>query len=186
MRAIGTGLYAAMMLARGRPEAMQLLAQDNDLAMAARSFWAAALCLPAFICLHALDWAQTGMPAQPARGFALDLLGYVIGWVGFALLSRHLAIALGRGARWPRFVAMWNWCNVIQYFILVIAAVPDLLGLPDIVGQTAWLAAMGWALWLEWYATRLTLDLSGLTAAALVGLDVALGLFVVGFTGSMG
>jgi hypothetical protein len=187
LSAVGAGLQAALLLARGRSEGMALLVGTPDAEMAAtsRSFWAIALSLPAFVALHLLDWAQTGLPPHAAHRFALDLAGYLIGWIGFALLSHRLATMLGRGARWPRFIAVWNWCNVIQYLMLVVGtALPQLLGLPDIVQQTAWLVAMGWALWLEWYATRLALDLSRVQALALVAADFALGLFLLGLTGS--
>ena len=50
--------------------------------------------------------------------------------------------------------------------------------------ETAWLVALGWALWLEWFAARLTLRLPGRTALALVLLDQALGLVVSGVIGS--
>ncbi len=188
LAALGNGLQAALLLARGRSEGVSLLAADppEHMAEAARSFWAVVLCLPAFVCLHLIDWAQSGVPLRPAHGFAMDLLGYVVGWLGFVLLSRSLAESLGRGRRWPRFVAIWNWCNVIQYFMLVGAALPSLLGLPDFVAETVWLVAVGWALWLEWYATRVALDITGLAAAGVVALDVAIGLFLVSITGSIG
>ena len=187
LSAVGNGLQAALLLACGRSDGMSLLAAapDREAAAAARSFWAIALSLPAFVALHLLDWAQTGLPTHVAHRFGLDLLGYAIGWVGFALLSHRLATMLGRGARWPRFIAAWNWCNVIQYLMLVVGtALPQLLDLPDIVQQTAWLVAMGWALWLEWYATRLALDVQPFHAAALVAADFAIGLFLLGLTGS--
>ncbi len=181
IRGVGAGLHAALLLARGRADGLALLSPPPDEAMAtaARSFWAAALCLPAFICLHLLDWSQTAAPVPPARGFAMDLLGYAVGWAGFALISRSIAMQLGRGALWPRFVAVWNWCNVVQYLMLVAAGLPVLLGMPDWISQTAWLIAMGWALWLEWFATRLALDIPGLPAAGLVALDVMIGLVLV-------
>jgi hypothetical protein len=183
MGAVGTGLQAAWMLARGQAGGIALLAEtDNEMRAAARSFWAAALCLPAFVCLHVLDWVQSGMPRHPANGFAMDLLGYVIGWAGFALASRSLAATMGRERNWPRFIAAWNWCNVVQYVMLVVAALPSLLGLPDPVAQVFWLVAMGWALWLEWFSTKVALDISGFQAAGLVMLDVMLGLFLVGLT----
>ena len=187
IRAVGSGLHAALLLARGRADGLLLLAAPEDEARvtAARSFWAVALCLPAFIALHLLDWAQYGPPPNPERGFALDLMGYVIGWMGFALLSRSVAIGLGRGRHWHCFIAAWNWCNVVQYLMLVAAAIPVLLGAPDWLCQTAWLVAMGWALWLEWFATRLALDLPKLQAAGLVVLDLMLGLLLVGVTASM-
>ena len=116
-------------------------------------------------------------------GFAADLLGFVIGWLGFALVSYRVAGALGRRAMWPRFITLWNWCNVVQYLMLVAAALPGLLGWPEVVGQTAWLVALGWALWLEWFMTRLALGLPAPMAATLVILDVAIGLIVAGVTG---
>ena len=179
------GLQAAWLLARGRPEGARLLSVPpaDALAAAARSFWAAPLCLPAFVCLHVIGWMESGLGAFPARGFALDLLGFVIGWAGFALLTRGLAARLGRQALWPGFITAWNWCNVLQYMLLVAAALASLLGLPDVVAETAWLAAMGWALWLEWFATRLTLAVPALTAVALVALDFSIGLMLVALTG---
>ena len=57
----------------------------------------------------------------------------------------------------------------------MLAILPRLLGMPDIVFETAWLVATGWALWLEWYATRLALDITGIQAIGLVLLDEALG-----------
>jgi hypothetical protein len=179
LNGLSNGIQAALLLARGRPEGVGLLAATDGeapQATATRSFWAAALCLPAFMCLQLIDWAQPpGAPSHAGHELALDLLGYVIDWAGFALLSRWLAGTMDRGANWPTFVAAWNWCNVVQYLLLVLASLPPLLGAPQIVGETAWLVATGWALWLEWYATRLTLDITRLQAAGLVLIDLAMG-----------
>ena len=48
-----------------------------------------------------------------------------------------------------------------------------------------WLVAMGWALWLEWFTTKLALDIHGIPAAGLVAMDVAIGLFLVGLTATV-
>jgi len=179
------GLGAALVLARGRAEGIRLLdaGPADQLAIAGYSFWAAAFCLPAFIALRALEWLDGGMPAEPVHGVTLDLLGYAVGWLGFALLSRSIAGMLGRGHLWPRFVTVWNWCNVLQYVVLVLATVPPALGLPDLIGEAVWLIAMGWALWLEWFATRVALEVSGAHAAGLVFLDVMLGALMAVVTG---
>jgi hypothetical protein len=170
-------LHAALLLARGRADGLRVLASRDEptTATALRSFWAVALCLPAFVCLQLIDLAvEPRLPPHAAHGLALQLFGYVIDWAGFALLTHWLAGVMGRAAAWPRFIAAWNWCNVVQYLLLVGAALPPLLGLPEIVGQTAWLAATGWALWIEWYATRLALEVSGAQATGIVLLDQAL------------
>ena len=171
VRSIGSGMHAALLLARGRAEGLRYA--DSDLAGAARSFWAIAVALPAFICLRLLS-GNAG--AVPAHDFALDLLSYIIGWIGFALLSRPVVEAMGAAPRWPRFIVVWNWCNVVQYLLLVLAAVPGLVGAPVLVQEAASLIAIGWALWLEWFAIRLALEVSTLPAIGLVALDLSIGL----------
>jgi hypothetical protein len=176
--AVSSGLHAAWLLARGRAEGLRYV--EADMEGAARSFWAAAICLPAFVCLRLLAWTQTGAPPHPAHVLALDLLSYLIGWFGFAVLSYRLVAAMGLAARWPRAIALWNWCNVIQYVLLVMFSIPGLMGAPAILDQSAQLFGLGWALWLEWFAFRLTLGIGMLRAVGLVALDVAIGLLLAG------
>ncbi len=180
-QAVASGLQGAFLLARGRPEGLRWV--EADLAGAARSFWAAPLCLPAFLCLRLIDWLHVGLPPRPGHALALELLAYIVGWAGYAVLSRRLAAVLGRERCWPRFIAAWNWCNAVQYVLLVAAAVPVLLNAPDSVGQAAELIALGWALWLEWFAARLTLDVAALPAACMVALDLGLGLLLAAAMG---
>jgi hypothetical protein len=182
--ALPAGLRAALRLARGRADGIELLGDPADAMPAAiRSFWAAALCLPAFIALRLAALPAEGDATAIAIGFGRDLAGFVIGWAGFALASHRVAGMIGRSAQWPRFITLWNWCNFVQYMMLVLSTLPGLFGLPDLLGETVWLVAIGWALWLEWFATRLALGLPGLAAAGLVALDVSIGLLISGFTG---
>jgi len=133
---VAAGLQVAMLLARGRPEALRYVEPGLD--GARRSFWAAAICLPLFAGLHLATWRAA---AAPGHAFALDFLGYVVGWTGFALLSRPVVAWIGRAGRWPRFIAAWNWCNVAQYVLLVAAATPGWLHAPDWAQQAAGLVA---------------------------------------------
>ncbi len=177
---VSSGLHAALLLARGRTDALRYV--EDDMAGAARSFWAAAICLPAFLCLRLLAWTAGGMPPNPAHVFALDLLSFGTGWCGFAVLSHRLVTTMGLGARWPRFIALWNWCNVVQYLLLVVFSIPGLLGAPPLLDQAAQLFALGWALWLEWFAFRLTLGIGFVAAIGLVTLDVAIGVVLAAIT----
>jgi len=148
VRPVAVGLQAALMLARGRADGLSMLGSPPDqVAVARRSFWAVAVCLPAFVCLHLLDQKAAGAAVSSARVFATDLCGFVIGWLAFALASHQVATVLGRGEHWLRFITLWNWCNVVQYVMLVVAALPGLLGLPEVIGQTAWLVALGQPQW---------------------------------------
>lgn len=179
----GLGVHAAALLARGRPEGVRLV--GDDMQGAARSFWAVALCVPAFACLRLIDWTEGGVPAHPAHDFAADFAVFLLGWLAFAIVSHKLAARIGRADRWPRFIALWNWCNVVQYTLLVGAGLPGLFGAPEIVSQTAELVAIGWSLWLEWYAARLTLGLRPLAAAGVVLLDVSVGLLIAALAGDL-
>ncbi len=178
---MGDGLQAAWLLARGRPEGLAVLSARAEPAMAtaARSFWAAALCLPAFVCLQLMSLTGTSATAFSAHTFALQLEGYALDWAAFALVSRSLAMVVGQGEKWPVFIAALNWCNVIQFVLLVAAGLPSLLGLPDFVGETVWLVVYGWSLWLEWYVSKLSLDIDGMSAVGFVVLDEALGLILL-------
>ena len=180
MIGVADGLGAALSLAFGRPVGLiRLLAPPAEPRLvAARSFWALAVALPGFLALHLMDWVALGRPSGAAVLLVQDLAGYVVGWLGFAVLSHRLASNIGREGLWPGFIAAWNWCSVVQYLLLVTAGLPRLLGWSGYISDVAWLVAMFWALWLEYVAARLTLVLSRMQAWAIVALDVALGLIV--------
>ncbi len=169
-----SGLHGALLLARGRSEGVRYV--SDDMRMAARSFSAALICAPLFVGVLLLGWMQTGAPADMPHVFALELLSFVISWAGYAVISRPVVAALRREAHWPRFIAIWNWCNVVQYALLLVATIPGALGAPFWLTETSQLVAQGWALWLEWFAIRLSLEVTGVQAAVVMTPDVLLGL----------
>jgi hypothetical protein len=176
------GLAAALLLARGRPEGMALLAPDMETAL--YSFRAALICLPAFLGLRLISWSVQGEPGNGiAIAVAAELVGYVLAWSGFALASKLLAEQAQRGGHWPHFIAAWNWSNLVQYLLLLVLMLPPLMGLPTWLGNALGLVALGYALWLEWFVTRVALGVAGPTAVMFVLLDLALGLFIGGITG---
>ena len=177
---VTSGLHAAVLFARGRSEALHYV--EADMAGATRSFWAMAIGLPAIVCLRLMTWLEYGLPPHAGHAIGLDLMGYVLGWLGFAVLSFHLVPMFGCGPRWPRFIVAWNWCNVIENLLLVLGGIPGLLGAPPMVDEVAQIVAIGWALWIEWFATRESLGTSGLAAALLVVLDQLIGLLLAGLS----
>lgn len=175
---IRAGLSGAFTLALGRREGMDRLPADP--LAPALSFWAAAICLPAFVLLRLMAWSTTTAPDQPLRTLLAGILLYIIGWAGYAVASHRAVAALGRSPLWPRYIVAWNWCNVVQYALFLAASVPALLGVPDWMQQALSLIALFWALWLEWFAARLALQASAMAAFLLVGLDVLIGLVLGG------
>jgi len=75
---------------------------------------------------------------------------------------------------------------VVQYVVLVGLTVPTALGLPSSIGSGLGLAALGYALWLEWFVARTALQLPGGQAAVLVAIDLAIGVFINGVVERIG
>jgi hypothetical protein len=176
LSSVTSGLYAALLLARGRADGVVLVPGDRS--SAARSFWAIAFCIPSVICRLLISWAETGVPPDASRLLGRELIIFVLGWLIFVEVTHRLAPLIGQAERWGRFIAVWNWCNVVESVLIVIGGLPELLGAPSIVGEAAELVTIGWALWLEWYATRLAFGVSTLTALWLVLLDQSIGILL--------
>ncbi len=100
----------------------------------------------------------------------------MLGWLIFVEATYWLARSLGLSQRWRRFIVVWNWCNVIEGVLVIVGGIPGLLGVPDTIDEACQLITLGWALWLEWYATRLSLGVDGFAALGLVVLDQAIGI----------
>jgi hypothetical protein len=173
------GLAGAFLLGRGRQEGFALM--EDTPAGAWRSFAAALICLPAFLGIRLFVWAAGGAPEGGAlRGLLAELIGYAIAWTAFALLSLPIAQSWGRAQAWPRFIAAWNWTNIVQYLVLLALMIPGALGLPAMLSQVLTLCGLAYAVWLEWFIARHALGVTGGRAAVLVVLDLVLGLFLGG------
>lgn len=170
------GLHAALRLARGRADGVVLVPGDRKTIV--RSFWSIALCLPPVICRLLMSWADTGIPADAAHLAAREAIVFVLGWLIFVEATHGLAPTIGCAERWGRFIAVWNWCNVIEGVLVVIGGIPGVLGAPAVIDQACQLIMIGWALWLEWYATRVALGVGALTAVGLVVLDQSIGIML--------
>lgn len=180
---IQAGLRGAFMLARGQAHGLKLV---EDTALGARlSFWAAAICLPAFLALRLMAWSNGGPTRGVPFGLAAELVGYAIAWVGFGLASLPMAQAAGRGKEWAHFLAAWNWGNVVQYLVLLALMVPAMLGLPATLAYGLGLAAFGYALWLEWFIAKEALRIAGGRAVIFVLLDLLMGVFIGGFVAKL-
>ncbi len=172
------GLAGAILLATGQSDGLRCF--PEDMRSAARSFRAAAICAPLYLAMLLLTWQQTRWPAQLPHTIAVEALTFILGWAGYAVISHGVLQWLGVTRCWPRFIIVWNWVNVVQYVLLLTAALPGAAGAPDWFSEACLLIAQGWAVWLEWYAIRLVLACSGVQAALVMAPDVVLGLVLAG------
>jgi hypothetical protein len=174
--AVTLGLNAALRLARGRADGVVLVADDRK--TIGRSFWAIALCVPLVICRLLMSWADTGIPAGAVHLAAREVIVFVVGWLVFVEVTHRIAPMIGRAERWGRFIVVWNWCNVVEGVLVILGGIPGTFGAPAIVDQVCVLITIGWALWLEWYATRLAFGVTAVTAVGLVLLDYSIGIML--------
>jgi hypothetical protein len=184
MTGVTAGLQAALLLARGRADGLLLVTDDKQ--QAARSFWAMAVCLPIIVAMRMMSLTPDSPGVPMTRLLSRDFVVFAVSWLLYALMSHRIAGTLGRGDRWPRFIAAWNWCNVVENLLLVLGGLPGFLGAPPIIDQAAQLFALGWALWVEWYVTRTALGVSILAAAWMVLLDESVGVIASGLAQLLG
>jgi hypothetical protein len=175
---IVAGLRAAWLLGQGKEEGLRFALLSTQ--GAARSFWAGAFCLVPFLLIRA-----RGGDALLDAGLPLELIGYVLGWVVFPLVSVALVDASDRGPLWPLFIAAWNWTNLAQYAALLAASLVAPL-MPGGLGSALTLVAFGYAIWLEWFVTRAALRISGPRAAVFVLLDMMIGLSIASVVARLG
>lgn len=170
-----SGLLSAARMVVGQPLAPGAIgAAPGEIR---HSFAAVLFCLPVAALTRWLMWRDQGMPASHWHAIALDFTLFVIGWTGFLLLSRPVLAAFGEQRAWPRMVAVWNWCSVAQYGVLLGADLFALLGAGGFVLNVVGLVSLFWQTWIEWSALRPVAG-SPLRAAALVALDFAIGVLI--------
>ena len=151
---VASGVHGALLLARGRPEGVQLV--DTDQTAVIRSFWAIPLSLPCRGLSEAARLARHRHARQCAGGTG-PLSDAVPGRLAGCSSGCRIIWPRGcnRQAQWPRFIAIWAYCSIIENTLVAIGGLPGALGAPSILDQASQLVTIGWALWLEWYAIRL-------------------------------
>lgn len=170
------GLRGALRIAAGYPDGLALMPTRGDAVW--RSFGAALICWPAYIALRLLALPETDTGPGLLLLVVIETIAYTCAWFGFALASAPLADALGAAPLWPRFLAAWNWTNVVQYLFVIGGETPGWLGLPEGIAVFSALVALIASLSVEWQAARFALNLPGGKAALVVLVDVALSLVV--------
>jgi hypothetical protein len=166
----------ALKLARGDASGLGFF--DTSIEGFWRSFRAAAICYPFFLILlafrvSAAHWAASGVP----RIVIVETIGYAISWVAFPLLVLSLTRWLGRENRFIPFIVVYNWSQILQTALFVIAAAGAASGLfPGDVGNAVDFIAAVAVLVYEWYIARVALQVSASQAVPVVVLDIALGI----------
>lgn len=179
---VSHGLYGAWRLACRDPRAMDWF--EHSVAGVWRSFWAGAICYPAFLLLQVMqiDAAQLSWGVL-LRYLAVSSIGYVIGWTAYPLTALPFCRWLAPEERALGYLAAYNWAQVPQTALVLLVTLFGTLDLVPLYGlayaeTVAYLAILVY----EWFIARIALDAGGAAATALVLLDVVLTAFLTQLT----
>jgi len=103
-----------------------------------RSFYAALIVAPPYVVLLMLDTDAKIVGPDLTRFIAVRIIAYVTIWVAYPLLMYYLSQALGCAGRYLRYVAAYNWTNVLLVALMLGSSVlvQFMIGPEPQVGKT--------------------------------------------------
>jgi hypothetical protein len=175
---VSYALYGAWRLARLDPAGLGFFDRSREGLI--RSFRAAIIVYPFFLLLLVLRVEDTAwQQAGAARVILIETIGYVISWTAYPLATLQLARFLDRTERWPGFIVVYNWSQILQTVLFLAAAALAASGvLPAGLGRNLLLLATIAILLYEWYIARVALDVPGTAATVAVLIDLVIGVLV--------
>jgi len=182
---VQTAVLGTLRLAVGDRRALALF--DTSIDGFWRSFRAAVICYPLYLVLLAMrvslaEWQRSG----GWRIVTVETIGYVIAWVAFPLLMLSVTRLIGRTYRFFDFMVPYNWSQVPQSALLVLAGIESESGiLGTQAGETIDVVAALATLVYEWYIARVALETTGSAAAFVVVVDLVLGVALSRVSGSL-
>ncbi len=168
-RELSYGIFGAWRLARFDADAMRYF--DTSVDGFWKSFYAAAIALPAFIIMTAFSLAKAELPEHV--GFlevaVVEASGYVMSWVAFPLLMTVVSDVLQRGERYLGYIVALNWAQLLivavqlPAFLFVVASGTE-PGQPHPVT----LIVLFIVSFYLWFVTKAALQINGWAAGGVV------------------
>ena len=177
-------LYGAYRLARLDAGGMAYF--DASIGGFWRSFFAAVVVAPFYALLIEMRYRTGVVEAAAARFAAVEIIAYVIAWVAFPLAMVSVARVLEREERYLGYIVAYNWAAVLQNALyLPIAMIGVAGGVGAGSANAAGLVALFLILGYSWFVARTALAVAAGTAAAVVALDLVLGVVINSVAESM-
>jgi hypothetical protein len=176
-REIQAAVYGAWLLFR--LDARGLVFFEDSVEAFWRSFFAAVIVFPGFAVLALIDLADSEVSAGPMAILLVELIGYVIVWLGFPLALYYLSRGFDREQYFLRTVIALNWSVVVQIaIILPVHAIAASGILTPGFQSLAIFAAAVVTLFYAGFVVRTALEVSPPIAALVVAVDVIISLAV--------
>lgn len=163
-----TSIYGAWRLARLDPRGLSCFNTTEEGFW--RSFWAAVLVAPAYAVTVAIEYGQRSPLASDSRIVAVHAIAYVINWTAFPLAMLPVARMLGREHRYLRYIVARNWAGALEMILFLLAMILAASGIAWFAMLPALSALLVFT--YQWYVARMALEITGLQAAAVVGIDL--------------
>lgn len=147
-----------------------------------RSFFASVLVAPLYIYLLAIAPGDAAPAAaedpDPAWRAVVLIVAYALEWAAFPIAMIFLARLLGLTGYYVGYIIAANWGSVLQMALFVIPATLAWLGGEGGFGAFLTSLATLAALLYQWIIARTALQTTAVVAAALVIIDLLLGLLI--------
>ena len=179
-RDVAYSVFGAYRLARFDPTGLQYM--DRTPEGAWKSFYAAVIVLPAWALLLAIRLWDQVQDTPLTQVVLVESIAYVISWTAFPVIMHGVTGMLDRSTRYVDFLCAYNWSSVVQmavYLPVVVLAATGLL--PQPLSESLVFGVMLAMLTYQWFVMRTALDISGVTAALLVLLDLFLSALITDF-----
>ena len=174
---VAKSIYGAARLARFDAGGLQFF--DNTEEEFWRSFYAAGIVAPMVAVLAGIHLAEITVGAGPVRIFFVEAVVYVLDWMIFPFIALYIAEFIGKGDCYFRYIAARNWAIVLQMTLFIVLALFSQSGIlakgPSV---TLSIAATIAILIYQGFITRVGLEVSTRAAAAIVFLDLMIGIIL--------
>jgi hypothetical protein len=178
---ISRALFGAWYLARFNANGMTLF--DNTVEAFWRSFWAAAIVLPAYAVLLMLRYSGATMGVGPGTAFFINSIAYVIDWMAFPFAMFYIAPMFNRDQWYCRFIVAYNWSVVLQMTLMLIVSLTVASGIVSAaIGYWATAIALIYILVYKGFIAHVALQATWAGAAGIVFLDFCLSLMLDGWS----
>jgi hypothetical protein len=161
-----------------------LAALDSNPGAAVLSFYAAVILVPGVAILVALQQTSGGQTLSFAYVSALSL-SYIVAWLFYLTAIERLSRWMGVGARFPAFVAAYNWTMAVQVLVFVPTVLLASFLLPDAAGTAVILMVNLLLLVCQSFVTQTALSIGAGAAVGFVALDVICGVLINTLAGAI-
>ena len=178
---ISRAVFGAWNLARFNANGITLF--DNTAEAFWRSFWAAAIVLPAYAILVSLRFSGGTIGVGAGTAFYVHCVSYAIEWLAFPFAAYYAAEMFNRGQWYYRYIAAYNWAVVLQIALMLVVSLLVASGiLPAGLGIAATAISILFILVYKGFIAYVALQATKLGAAAIVFMDFCLDLLLDGWS----